>query len=148
MEVLFDNRQDKVEIEKETEELLSKVIETTLLVEGITLDYEVSVSFVTNEEIKNLNRQYRNVNGETDVLSFPFDDEFETGINILGDIVLSVEKAVEQAKDFGHSVERELAYLTAHSTLHLVGYDHMNDEDKETMREKEKLIMKKLQIFK
>ncbi len=148
MEVLFDNRQDKVEIEKVTEELLTKVIETTLLVEGITLDYEVSVSFVTNEEIKDLNRQYRNTNKETDVLSFPFEDEFETGINILGDIVLSVEKAIEQAKDFGHSIERELAYLTAHSTLHLVGYDHMTDEDKATMREKEKLIMKKLQIFK
>lgn len=148
MEVLFDNRQDKVNIEKETENLLSKVIETTLQIEGITLDYEVSVSFVTNEEIKDLNRQYRNINKETDVLSFPFDDEFETGINILGDIVLSVEKAIEQAKDLGHSVERELAYLTAHSTLHLVGYDHMTDEDKATMREKEKLIMKKLQIFK
>ena len=148
MEVLFDNRQDKVKIEKETEDLLSKVIETTLQVEGITLDYEVSVSFVTNEEIKDLNRQYRNINKETDVLSFPFEDEFETGINILGDIVLSVEKAIEQANDLGHSMERELAYLTAHSTLHLVGYDHMTDEDKATMREKEKLIMKKLQIFK
>ncbi|MGM0395438.1 MAG: rRNA maturation RNase YbeY [Bacillota bacterium] len=148
MEVLFDNRQDSVIIGKNTEELLVKVIQTALKLENISLDYEVSVSFVTNEEIRELNRQYRNMDKETDVLSFPFEDEFDTGINILGDIVLSTEKAAEQAKDFGHSLERELAYLTAHSTLHLIGYDHMTAEEKEIMRNKEKSIMKELHIFK
>lgn len=148
MEVLFDNRQNKIRLGKSTEELLEKVIETTLMMEGMSLDYEISVSFVTNEEIRDLNNQFRNIDKETDVLSFPFDDEFETGVRILGDIVLSVERAMEQADDFGHSVERELAYLTAQSTLHLIGYDHMTDDDKSTMRQKEKAIMKELQIFK
>jgi probable rRNA maturation factor len=148
MEVLFDNRQDRILLEKSTEELIEKVIETTLRMEGMTLDYEVSVSFVTNEEIRDLNKQYRNIDRETDVLSFPFDDDFETGTRILGDIVLSVEKAMDQAEDFGHSVERELAYLTVHSTLHLIGYDHLSEDDKLEMRQREKAIMKELQIFK
>jgi probable rRNA maturation factor len=148
MEVLFDNRQDRILLEKSTEELIEKVIETTLRMEGMTLDYEVSVSFVTNEEIRDLNKQYRNMDRETDVLSFPFDDDFETGTRILGDIVLSVEKAMGQAEDFGHSVERELAYLTVHSTLHLIGYDHLSEDDKLEMRQREKAIMKELQIFK
>jgi len=148
MEVLFDNRQDKFKIQKSTEDLLEKVIETSLKLENMSLDYEISVSFVTNDEIRELNSQFRNIDKETDVLSFPFEDEFETGIRILGDIVLSVEKAMDQAEDFGHTVERELAYLTAHSTLHLMGYDHMNDDDKSIMRQKEKAIMKALQIFK
>ena len=148
MEVLFDNRQDKFKIQKSTEDLLEKVIETSLKMENMSLDYEISVSFVTNDEIRELNSQFRNIDKETDVLSFPFEDEFETGIRILGDIVLSVEKAMDQAEEFGHTVERELAYLTAHSTLHLMGYDHMNDDDKSIMRQKEKAIMKALQIFK
>jgi probable rRNA maturation factor len=148
MEVLFDNRQDKFKIQKSTEDLLEKVIETSLKLENMSLDYEISVSFVTNDEIRELNSQFRNIDKETDVLSFPFEDEFETGIRILGDIVLSVEKAMDQAEDFGHTVERELAYLTAHSTLHIMGYDHMNDDDKSIMRQKEKAIMKALQIFK
>lgn len=148
MEVLFDNRQDKIKIQKSTEDLLEKVIETSLKMENMSLDYEISVSFVTNDEIRELNSQFRNIDKETDVLSFPFEDEFETGIRILGDIVLSVEKAMDQAEEFGHTVERELAYLTAHSTLHLMGYDHMNDDDKLIMRQKEKAIMKALQIFK
>jgi len=148
MEVLFDNRQDKIKIQKSTEDLLEKVIETSLKLENMSLDYEISVSFVTNDEIRELNSQFRNIDKETDVLSFPFEDEFETGIRILGDIVLSVEKAMDQAEEFGHTVERELAYLTAHSTLHLMGYDHMNDDEKSIMRQKEKAIMKALQIFK
>lgn len=148
MEVLFDNRQDKIKIQKSTEDLLEKVIETSLKMENMSLDYEISVSFVTNDEIRELNSQFRNIDKETDVLSFPFEDEFETGIRILGDIVLSVEKAMDQAEEFGHTVERELAYLTAHSTLHLMGYDHMNDDEKSIMRQKEKAIMKALQIFK
>lgn len=148
MEVLFDNRQDKVEIGQNTQELLHSVIETTLKTENMNLNYEISVSFVTNEEIRNLNNHYRQNNKETDVLSFPFEDDFDIGINILGDIVISMEKAKEQAMDFGHTLERELAYLTVHSLLHLIGYNHMTEEEKQTMRSREKLIMKKLQIFK
>lgn len=149
IETLFDNRQDIMEITEGNmnaiEIAVSKVIETEPL-EG---NFEVSVSFVTNEEIRILNRDYRNVDSETDVLSFPMDDEdcFD-GIVILGDIVLSTEKIIEQANDYGHSLEREMIYLTVHSALHLLGYDHINSEEKEEMRTREKEVMKELQLFK
>lgn len=148
MEIYIDNRQTEIEISEEFEGLFQKVIKESLLVEGRSLDYEVSVSLINNKEIKELNRDYRGVDSETDVLSFPLDDEFDMGLPLLGDIIISVEKALEQAEEYGHSVEREIAYLTAHSMLHLMGYDHMEIEEKEEMRNKEKLIMKNLGIFK
>lgn len=148
MEVLFDYRQDKVRLDEDMEELLEKVIETVLKQEKMPLDYEVSVSFVTNDEIRELNRDFRGKDSETDVLSFPFEDDFDLGVKLLGDIVISVEKAASQAEDFGHDLKRELAYLTAHSTLHLLGYDHMSEEEMEIMRSKEKSVMKTLGIFK
>ena len=148
MEVLFDYRQDKVRLDEDVEGLLGKVIETVLKQEKMPLDYEVSVSFVTNDEIQELNRDFRGKDSETDVLSFPFEDDFDLGVKLLGDIVISVEKAASQAEDFGHDLKRELAYLTAHSTLHLLGYDHMNEEEMEIMRSKEKSVMKTLGIFK
>ncbi len=107
------------------------------------------MSFVDNEEIRELNREYRGVDRETDVLSFPMEDEFLVGGPILlGDIIISLEKALEQSVDFGHSLYREVAYLTAHSMFHLLGYDHMKEEEKNIMREKEKEIMRRLKIFK
>lgn len=145
--VLFDNRQGIMEITVENMKLIENAVEASLKVEKCEGDYEVSVSFVTNEEIRELNRDYRNVDSETDVLSFPMEEIFE-GTIILGDIVLSTERIIEQAKDFGHSLEREMLYLTVHSMLHLLGYDHMNAEEKETMRKKEKEVMKELQVFK
>lgn len=145
--ILFDNRQDIMDITEENKLAIKDAIITTLKVEKANNDYEVSVSFVTNEEIKELNRIYRNVDNETDVLSFPMDDEFE-GLYLLGDIVLSTQKIIEQANDFGHSLEREMVYLTVHSTLHLLGYDHMFEEEKTEMRNKEKTIMQKLQLYK
>lgn len=145
--VLFDNRQDFMEITKDNEKAIENAIEAVLIEEELHGDFEVSVSFVTNEEIKELNRDYRNVDTETDVLSFPMDDEFD-GVTILGDIVLSTQKIIEQANDYSHSLEREMLYLTVHSMLHLIGYDHMNDDEKKEMRKKEKEIMKNLKIFK
>ena len=103
----------------------SKVIKESLLVEGKSLDYEVSISLVNNEEIKELNRDYRGVDSETDVLSFPLEDDFGMDLPLLGDIIITVEKALEQAEEYGHSLEREMAYLTAHSMFHLMGYDHL-----------------------
>ncbi len=146
--VLFDNRQGIIEITDENMKAIEKAVEVSLKVEKCEGDYEVSVSFVTNEEIRELNRDYRNVDSETDVLSFPMGDEMFEGTIILGDIVLSTERIIEQANDFGHSLEREMLYLTVHSMLHLLGYDHMNAEEKETMRKKEKEVMKELQVFK
>jgi probable rRNA maturation factor len=149
IDVLFDNRQDIMEITPENMKAIEKAVDTVLKAEGAEGDFEVSVSFVTNEEIKTLNREYRNVDSETDVLSFPMDDDDEfDGIIILGDIVLSTQRIIEQAKDFGHSLEREMLYLTVHSMLHLLGYDHMDLEEKDEMRSREKEIMKELQIFK
>ena len=147
--VLFDNRQDIMEISEDNEKAIINAVEIVLKSENADGDFEVSVSFVTNEEIRELNRDYRNVDSETDVLSFPMDDDDEfDGVIILGDIVLSTQRIIEQAGEFGHSLEREMIYLTVHSMLHLLGYDHMSNSEKEEMRQREKEIMKELQLFK
>lgn len=148
MQYYIDNRQSKFEITKEMEDLIQRVLIESLKVEGLDDNYEVSISFVENEEIKELNRQYRNVDRETDVLSFPMEDEFNLGTPLLGDIIISIERADEQARDYGHSLTREIAYLTCHSMFHLLGYDHMNEEEKTEMRNKEKEVMRNLKIFK
>lgn len=147
IKVFFDDRQDVMEITKDNEDAIKNAVDAVLTAEGLNGDFEVSVSFVTNEEITELNREYRNVDSETDVLSFPMNEEFD-GVNILGDIVISTQKIIEQANDFNHSMEREMCYLTVHSMLHLLGSDHMSKEEKNKMRAKEKEIMKKLKIFK
>ena len=145
--VLYDNRKDAIEITADKEDAIKKAIEAVLIKEGLKGDFEVSVSFVTNEEIKDLNKEYRNVDSETDVLSFPMNEEFD-GVNILGDIVISTQKIIEQADEYKHSKEREMIYLIVHSMLHLLGYDHMDTDEKSVMRSKEKEIMKELNIFK
>ncbi|MGO1470453.1 MAG: rRNA maturation RNase YbeY [Tissierella sp.] len=148
MEVFLDNRQSKVDIDEKILDSLSLVIKESLKVEGLDGDFEVSISFVDNKEIKTLNKDYRGIDKETDVLSFPIEEDFVVPIPLLGDIIISVEKALEQSKEYEHSLERELAYLTCHSMLHLLGYDHMNDMEKNNMRAKEKKIMKNLGLFK
>lgn len=149
MEIYIDDRQKKVELNESINDIIEAVIKEVLLFEKKSLDYEVSVSLVDNLEIKQLNSEYRNIDKETDVLSFPMEDDFNLlDTTILGDIIISVEKALEQSEDFSHSLYREIAYLTAHSMLHLLGYDHMNEEEKQEMREKEKSIMKKIGVFK
>jgi probable rRNA maturation factor len=112
---------------------------------------EISVLFVDNQQIRKLNSQYRGKDVETDVLSFPmgengvYDVNHSTGAKILGDIVISMEKAVAQAERYGHSLEREVGYLTAHSMLHLLGYDHEKGGiQKVRMREKEEQVMTQL----
>lgn len=118
--------------------------------EGI--NYEncgISVSFVSPEEIRSLNLEYRGVDKETDVLSFP---QFESKDDIigeiieLGDVVISKEQAIKQAKEFGHSFDRELIYLFVHSVLHLLGYDHMSGEEKKSMRKREEEVMSYLNL--
>lgn len=152
MDIYIDNRQDKIEIDEKIEAIegiINQVIEECLKEEEHSIDVEVSVSFVDNEEIRELNREYRNVDSPTDVLSFPMEeDSLGLFTPLLGDIVISLERALEQSKEYGHSFEREIAYLTAHSMFHLLGYDHMTDEAKKVMREKEKSVMKTLKIFK
>ena len=129
--------------------LVRKAILTTLEYEDVEADVEVSVTFTDNEGIRELNKEYRNIDRATDVLSFPqinYDDgEDISDGEMLGDIVLSLERAREQAEEFGHSFERECAFLCAHSTLHLLGYDHeISDEDDADMRRRQSEIMKKM----
>ena len=129
-----------------------KTIREVLRVENISENAEVSLSIVDKETIHKLNKEYRNVDRETDVLSFPLDEEgFDNEGNpliLLGDIVICLDVAEDQAVDFGHSLEREIMYLICHSTLHLLGYDHIEEDDKLEMRSREKEVMKNLGVFK
>lgn len=111
---------------------------------------EISVTFVDGEEIRELNRDYRDTDKVTDVLSFPQFDDLndipEFGEICLGDVVICKERAEEQAEEFGHSFEREIIYLFTHSILHLLGYDHMEEEEKQEMRAREEVVMTHLGI--
>ena len=149
--IYFTNKQKKIAITPAIRALIRKAVTETLREENFPTPAEVSVSFVDNEEIHALNLEYRGKDKPTDVLSFPMYDikngdmPFEGEIFELGDIVLSLERAREQAEEFGHSYERECAFLTVHSVLHLLGYDHVNSEEEETeMREHQRVVMKKL----
>ena len=142
----FENRQDVLPISDEDLDIIKMSVEASLELCNIYKEYYVSVSFVDDNEIKNLNRDYRNVDKVTDVLSFPMDEEYDDKI-ILGDIVINMARVLSQAKEFGHSNRRELSYLCVHSTLHLLGYDHIEEEDRIIMRAKEKEIMDKLKIY-
>lgn len=133
-------------------ERAEKTIEEVLRVENFTENAEVSLSIVDMETIYRLNKEYRGVDRPTDVLSFPMDEEGYDNegnpIFLLGDIVICLDVAENQAKDFGHSLEREMMYLICHSTLHLLGYDHIEEDDKLEMRSREKEVMKNLGVFK
>ncbi len=128
--VLISNKQKAVKIPSGLRILIRRSCNAVLELEGFYEPAEVSVTFVDNEEIARLNSQYRQNPAPTDVLSFPlgqpggYDKNMETGAVMLGDIVISVEKAVEQANIYGHSLQREVAFLTVHSMYHLLGYDH------------------------
>ena len=149
MRILFDDRQDKVLINEEILKIVEKGIVTVIQMEQLSDNFEVSVSFVDNKEIREINREFRNIDSETDVLSFPMDFEFDLDCDKpLKNVIISLEKALEQSNEFGHSFEREVLYLTVHSMYHLLGYDHIKEKDREIMREKEKNTMKKLGVFK
>ena len=150
MNLLIDNRDPGFELKDEIKDDLEKAISQTLAHEGLEGDYEVSLSFVESDEIRELNKDYRDKDAVTDVLSFYLFEtleEIET-FGMLGDIVICVDRARDQAEEFGHSLKREMMYLTVHSTLHLLGYDHTEEEEKEEMRSREKEIMKELGVFK
>ena len=127
------------------EELIRKVIECVLKEEGIKKNLDVYVTLTNNETIRKINAEHRNIDKATDVLSFPMFDREEIPLlkkednseDILGDIIVSIEKVREQAEEYGHSFERELAYLVTHGMLHLLGYDHMIEEEKIVMRKRE-----------
>ncbi|MGL5574681.1 MAG: rRNA maturation RNase YbeY [Sarcina sp.] len=163
--IYTDNRQEKYEITKEFENTLKNTIEFTLKEELVDRVCEVSLVFVDNNEIREINKETRGIDKATDVLSFPMIDypngkvykEVYTGkeLNktyfdgeelILGDIVLSLERADEQREEFNHSFSRECSYLVVHSVLHLLGYDHMEEDEKKIMRAREEEILSKLKM--
>ncbi|WP_105176178.1 MULTISPECIES: rRNA maturation RNase YbeY [Clostridium] len=163
--IYVDNRQEKMEVSDEFTNHLEKVIEFALKEEGVNISSEISLLFVDNEEIREINNETRNINRATDVLSFPMLDypekkvfkevytendfseaDFDGDDLVLGDVVLSLERALEQSKEYNHSYEREASYLVVHSVLHLLGYDHMEEEDKVKMRKREEEILTALDI--
>lgn len=148
--VIITNNQKAIKIPTGLRMLIRRCCHAVLELEQFEGPAEISVTFTDNEGIRKLNAQYRNIDSATDVLSFPmgedgqYDTNQETGAKILGDVVISVEKAVEQADAYGHSLQREVGYLTAHSILHLLGYDHTGNMERVRMREKEELVMDQL----
>lgn len=149
--VIISNRQKQVRVPTGVRMLIRRCCYAVLQMEDFPDPAEISVSFVDNDQIREMNRQYREKDSVTDVLSFPmgedghYDVNHETGAKILGDIVISVPKAMEQAKTYGHTFEREIGFLTAHSMLHLLGYDHEEGGmARVRMREKEERVMREL----
>ena len=148
MKIYFEEEQV---VSQEILDTMMKAAELCIDAENIDVDRsEISVTFVDMEEIHQLNRDYREVHSPTDVLSFPQFDDLndlpEEGEIALGDVVICKDKAEEQAQEFGHSFEREIIYLFVHSVLHLLGYDHMDEDEKKIMRRQEEAVMEQLGI--
>ena len=147
---LLSNEQNKLDPPEDIEHLIEICTAAALEEEGIDDTAEVSVTLVDNEGIRELNREHRDIDRETDVLSFPLgdDDGYEVDPDndaiMLGDIVISLEKAAAQAQEYGHSYRREVAFLITHSLFHLLGYDHVNseEEEKEMFGKQEKVLDK------
>ena len=151
IKVVISDDQKAVKVPTGIRLLIRRCCNAVLANEGFEGSVEVSVRFVDDEEIHALNLQYRNVDRSTDVLSFPlgengvYDINYTTGAKMLGDIVISVEHAIEQAKTYGHSLQREIGFLTVHSMLHLLGYDHeAGGIEQVRMREKEETVLTQL----
>ena len=148
VKVNITDNQKKIKLPTGTRLLIRKACTATLKLEGFEESAEVNVTLVNDEMIREMNRQYRDIDASTDVLSFPlgengiYDENPETGAKLLGDIVISVEHALSQADLYGHGIEREVAFLTVHSMLHLLGYDHeQGGLQKTIMREKEEQVL-------
>ncbi len=151
IKVIIANDQKDVKIPTGVRLLVRRCCNAVLTYEGFGEPAEISVTFVDDDTIHELNRQHRNVDSSTDVLSFPlgedgvYDKNLETGACLLGDIVISVPTAVRQAETYGHSLQREIGFLTVHSMLHLLGYDHVNGGiEAVRMREKEERVLTEL----
>ena len=159
MSVLIDNRQEAVKVDEALEAFVVQVVEEVIAYEQCEEEFEVSISFVNNQEMRSLNKEYRNIDKETDVLSFPLVEFIEEELNAedenaeyieeeiaLGDIVISMEKAVEQSEEYGHSFKRELAFLLVHGMLHLLGYDHDEEASEGEIFDKQEEILKNIKI--
>ncbi|WP_177564654.1 rRNA maturation RNase YbeY [Phascolarctobacterium sp.] len=154
MIITLENDQDKLRISEELEKLLTAGLNVVARLHKLPVQTEVDITIVDDAEIHTLNRDYRNVDRSTDVLSFALDEESEEEPelvggpeeHLLGDIIISAETAARQAEEFGHGLEREIVYLAVHGLLHLLGYDHMNDADKAVMRAKEEEALREIRL--
>ena len=156
MEQLADIHYEQIDQNVEYENLINKVVNECFKTEGLDkLKLYISITLTVPEVIKEANKKYRNIDKATDVLSFPMfeREELETLIknnydveDVLGDLIISIPRVKEQAIEYGHSFERELAYMVVHGFYHLMGYDHMEEEDKKEMRQKEDEVLNKLGI--
>lgn len=149
-EVNICNMQEKFQVDQELEMLIKEIIEVALAHEKVGDNAEVSIVLADNDYIQALNKKYRFVDSPTDVLSFAMNEkvceqdivEYNDQEQLLGDIVISLERAKQQAEEYGHSLKREIGYLSVHGLLHLLGYNHETEEEKEIMRTKEEDILK------
>lgn len=154
MIINFENDQEKIALSEYMEKRLHDGLNAVAHLHGLDDMTEVDITIVDNEEIHTLNREYRNVDRPTDVLSFALDEgeEDEPELidgpeeHLLGDIIISAETAQRQGEEFGHGLEREIVYLAVHGLLHLLGYDHMTDEDKKIMRAKEEEALREIRL--
>lgn len=147
---------DKLEVDEDYEKFIKNIVEECFKNEKLDkLNLYITITLTVPEKIREINKKYRNIDKETDVLSFPMfekeeiikliDENYEVE-DVLGDLVISIPRVREQAKEYGHSFDRELAYMIVHGFYHLMGYDHEKDEDKKLMRAKEDEILNKLHI--
>lgn len=159
VEFTIENEQDIIPFTPELEAVLREAAETTLEILGWgDVKCAVSVTITDNEKIREINNLYRHIDAPTDVLSFPiieFDEEGEALVSegdyegdtlLLGDIVISLERAKAQSEEYGHSLKREVGFLTVHSALHLMGFDHIKEEDAAVMRPLEKEVLEKMEL--
>lgn len=158
IQILWEIEDYESDINPVFQKTLSDIIEYAMETEHLTGDYEVSLSVVSAEQIRELNANFRQIDRITDVLSFPMYEreeldeieekkEYEDYEVNIGDIVLCYDRAVEQAKEYGHSLKREICYLVTHSIFHLLGYDHMEEEEKQMMRTREEQVLSYFHIL-
>lgn len=158
--ITIENEQDKVQIDSKIEGIIEETIKMCMKSEQLDKDYDVSVLIIDDEEIRSINKEHRDIDKSTDVLSFPMADfkngellsdegDYDLDMDelILGDIIISAETARRQAEDYGHSFAREMAFLTAHSCFHLLGYDHMAEDEERVMIQKQEDILKEMGLL-
>ena len=159
VDFIFENEQDKLPFGEELENIIRQAVETTLsMLDWGEVLCQVSVTITDNEKIREINSLYRNIDRETDVLSFPIiefspdgealvtEGDYDGDTLLLGDIVISLEKAKAQSEEYGHSLLREVGFLTLHSALHLMGFDHIDEEEGDIMRTWEKRIAEEMNL--
>ncbi len=157
LEIYIENMQDKIEVTPLLEKIINDSVKTSMDMEKFNIKSEVSILLVDDEKIREINNEHRQIDKATDVLSFPVVDmregeivsdigdfDLDEDLLLLGDIIISLETAKRQAEEYGHSFEREIAFLTTHGIFHLLGYDHMEKEEEEKMLHKQETVLRKL----